>query len=90
MDIYLSQAQKLLQKPTRTKEKLKTTEKLSGNDCKIPLRLGTKLTLSKWYFVGKAKDVESSHCPSNPILDWKMWMLNKNNDDDDDDDDDDD
>ena len=22
--------------------------------------------------------------PSNPILDWKMWMLNKNNDGDDD------
>ena len=32
---------KLLQKPT--KEKLKTTEKLSGNDGNIIVRLGTKL-----------------------------------------------
>ena len=36
----------------------------------------------------KLTDVESSHCPSNPILDGKIRMLNENDDDGDDDDDD--
>ena len=41
MDIYLFRAQKPLQKPT--KRKLKMPEKLSGNDDKTQVRLGTKL-----------------------------------------------
>ena len=35
-------------------------------------------------------NVEGSYCQSNPILDGKMWTLNKNDDGDGDDDDDDD
>ena len=50
---------------------------------------GYELVRSRGACVAGSTDVEGSHCPSNPVLDRKMWMLNENDDDDDDDDDDD-
>ena len=59
MYIYLSQAQKSLQKPT--KRKLKTTEKLSGTDGKIRVRLGTKQIFQNNILLAKGFVSKANH-----------------------------